>query len=205
VSARGVDHVASRGAGQIGVVEHHTPGARGELVLQRVRELAEGSPAFVAVQPDETPRDVVLGHAALPGSRDAHDEDDVGVVSRTRALGGSRARPAECDRQGTPLLAVQTEARGGGGRARGLGATRAGDGDHGRGQVEQPRKRDLGRRRAARSGDVHELMLAPDRPRTARSSERRVRDQRDSGLDAPLHDSAADRTIVEDAERDLDR
>ena len=61
------------------------------------------------------------------------------------------------------------------------------------------------RRHAARFRDGRQCLLASERPRATWPAERRVRDQRDAGLGAPLDDSAPERAIVEHAQRDLDR
>jgi hypothetical protein len=52
--------------------------------------------------------------------------------------------------------------------------------------------------------DRDELGSPGESRRTARPAERRVGDQGEIELGAPLDDTASERTIVEEAERDLD-
>ena len=150
--------------------------------------------ALVAVEPDVAAGDVLLGDAALPGSRDAHHEDHVRVVLR-RAAGvrASRARPAERAGEGGAVVGVELERRGAGRGARRLGPPGARDRDDDGREVEQPGERDLGRGRAARVRDLGERLVAGEAARPARPAERRVGDHGDPRLGAALDDSSAQR------------
>ena len=124
----------------------------------------------------------------------------LGVCSgRRRSEGAKRAVEA-----GTGVL-VQLE-RGRAGRgAHGLRPARARDRDDERGELEQPRERDLRRRRAEPLPGLDQLRTAREAARSARAAERRVRDHCDSPLLAALDDSTPERAVVEDGEGDLHR
>src|SRR5688500_8149583 len=100
MAARRGDDVAPCGAREIGVVEHDPPSPRPELVLQQVGERPQRPSALVAVEPQVPAGDVLLGYPALPGSRDAHDQDDFAVSVRSRLwTSGRGSRLAECTRE----------------------------------------------------------------------------------------------------------
>ena len=72
-------------------------------------------------------------------------------------------------------------------------------------ELEQPGERDLGRRRVVRAGDLGERLVAAPRPPARRgppSGECAI--TRDARLVAALDDAAAERAVVEQAQRDLD-
>ena len=121
--------------------------------------------------------------------------------SRDAARFGGRASPnsrssAAARRRSSGARAARAAERAvSGRRAPGIATTPA--------KREQPGERDLGRRRAVRFATRSAPVASS--ARSARPAERRVRDQRDPALLAPLDDAAAQRTVVERAERDLDR
>ena len=115
-----------------------------------------------------------------------------------------RPRGAERLVQGGPLLGVQLEGRGRGGRACRLRTRRARDRDDQRRQAQQPGQGDLRRRRAVRRRELGERALAREAARTSRPAQRRVRHDGDARLLAALDHAAAQRAIVVRAERDLD-
>ena len=111
---------------------------------------------------------------------------------------------AEGARENFAVVVVEGERRRAGGGTRRLRSPRARDRDDGRGEIEEPGERDFGRSRVARGRDLGERLLAGNSARPSRPAERRVRDQRETLLDAALQDSASKRAVVEGTERDLD-
>ena len=110
---------------------------------------------------------------------------------------------SERPREHGAVTVVEHECRGSGGGANRLRSARTRDRDDGRGKVEQPRERDLGRARTACIGHGGERVATVDRSRPTRAAERGVRDHDDARLLAPLDDTAAKGAIVERVERDL--
>ena len=193
------EDIASRGARQVGVVEHDPLGARREGFVERFGELSQRPSALVSVQAQVSASGVLLGDAALPGSGDAHHDDDVGVRPRRRtaAVDDARLRAprARCHRARASPRARRS------GRP---GAASAGDRDQRRGQVENPRERDLCAGVAPCASAIFASCGRRARPRgSARAAERRVGHHRDPRLLAALDNAAAERLVVEHAEPDL--
>ena len=103
-------------------------------------------------------------------------------------------------------VGVVRQGRGPGSGAYGFRAARARDRDDVRSEVEQPGERDLGGGGAEALRGVGQRAVAiGEAGGAARSSERGVRDHGDAELRAALDDPAAERTVVVEAQRDLDR
>jgi hypothetical protein len=178
VTAGHLDHVVSCRTGQIRVVEHDAACARRQLLVECRCELAQRSAALVPVQADVAPRRILDRHPALPRPWNAHHEDDLAVSLPRHA----RALPAERRRRRSRRGGLRR-------RPRRLRTASAGDRDDDGREAEQP----------------HQRLHRVDAPGTLRPAERRVGDQRDSELVAPLDDAAAQRPVVEGRERDLHR
>ena len=194
--ARGrLDHVAARRAREVGVVEHDAPRAGRERLVERAGELAQRAAALVAVEAGVAARDEVLGDAALAGAGDAHDDARPPPPPRaTRAASApnARERRAVSSERGRARRGAAVSGR----RAPGI-ATTFGD------ELEQPGERDLGRVTPCAAASSANGSRAGERARAPRPAERRVRDQRDAELGAALDEAAAQRAVVERAERDL--
>jgi hypothetical protein len=171
MTVRRLDHVAASGARQVGVVEHDTPSSGRKLVLERLGKLAQRSSTLVAVEADVTSGDVLVGDPALPRSGDAHDDNHLRVIQRSRSFDPSRTRCAERASEGYAFTLIEVESRSAGRGTGGLRATRTGDRDHCRGHVEQPRERDLGRSDAARFRDEAQRFQAAEATGAARQAE----------------------------------
>jgi hypothetical protein len=142
---------------------------------------------------------------ALARAGDADDEDHLAVAGRARADGARGRAPDERARERFTVVLAELERGGTCGRTRGLRPPRTGDRDDVRRQLEQPRERDLRRRRSEPRSDVGQYSVPCKRRRAARAAERRMGDNGDAGLGAPLDDASPDGTVVDDAQRDLHR
>ena len=100
---------------------------------------------------------------------------------------------------------VQLERSGARRGARGLGAAGTWYRQHDRREREQPPERSLRGTHAAPCGQLGKPGQASEPAGAARTSERRVGDQRDPPLGAALHHSPTQGALVLDAERDLHR
>src|SRR6266511_4636359 len=104
-----LDHVASRGAGEIRVVEDDPPHACRQRLVQCVGELTQRSSVLVAIETAIATGNVLLGNTALSGSGNAHDDDHVSVVGWAGSRGASRTRRAECPGEDRSLVVVEAE------------------------------------------------------------------------------------------------
>src|ERR1700730_14603538 len=84
MSACRLDDIAACRAREVGVVEHEPPNTRRERFVECLSDLAQGSSTLVTVEPQVATGDVFHGNAALPGSRNAHDQDHVRIVGLPR-------------------------------------------------------------------------------------------------------------------------
>jgi hypothetical protein len=109
--ARCLDHVAPRRPGEPRVVENDPPSARPELLVECAGELTERAPTLVAIQTKVATSDVVSGQSAFPRSGDAHEENDVRVLVRTRSLDSGPDSRAERASKGSSVVGTQTETR----------------------------------------------------------------------------------------------
>ena len=205
MSAGCVDDVAPRRAREVRVVEHHPSRAGRERRVELVGERPERASALVAVQPDVAARDVLRRDPALARAGNAHHQDDVRVGPDPRGHRAVWATVPERVREERPVLVAQRERRGTGGRPRGLRAPGPRNRDDAGRETEEPGERDLFRVHVEPVCDRDELRAARQPGRAARAAERRVRDHHDPGLATPLDDASADRPVVEQAQRDLDR
>ena len=204
VSTGCLDHSAPRGTCEVGVVEDDAPSPRRERLLERIGQIAQRPSAFVPVEADMALVAVLLGDAALPGSRDAHDEYDVTAGGPMRSRAGRRTCDAEASGDGVPFGGVEDQRRGACRRACRLRAPCAGDRDHIRRDGEHPGEGDLGRSRTVSARDLLERVVPRQAARAARATERRVRDHGDPFLDAPVDDASPESVVVERAEGHLD-
>jgi hypothetical protein len=111
---RCLDRVASCSAGQPGVVEDDPRGAARELTVEGLGKVRQGTPTLVAVEPT-----IATGHefvcaTALPGARDAHEEDHVRVRSRAPSGRACRAKAAERSGEDLSITCFEVQPRGSG-------------------------------------------------------------------------------------------
>ena len=127
---RRLDHVAARGARQVGVVEHDAPSASGERLVERLRELLQAAAPLVAVETHVLAGTQLLRCARFAGARYAHHENHLALAQRLPPSARNR-------------LALDLDRRRARRRPRRLRAARAGNrDDHGR-ESEQPCEREL--------------------------------------------------------------
>src|SRR5205807_2935588 len=88
-------------------------------------------------------------------------------------------------------------------RARGVRPPCARDRDDGGGELEQPRKGNLGRCRAACRRDIDQDLVTTNAACAARSAERGMGDHGDLSLGGPFYKSSSEGGVIENAERDL--
>ncbi len=205
MSARRLEHVASCGASEIRVVEDDLANARGQLFVECAGELPQGPSALVAVEAVVATSHVFLCDAALPSSRDAHDEDDLRVLRRAWPREKTRTSRAERAVESCPVVRLKLERRRACGGARGLRAPRAGDRNHRGGELQQPGERDLGCGCAACFRDTGKCRVTGKPRRPARPSEWRVGDHRDPFLHTAVDDASPESRDVRGTESDLNR
>src|SRR5262245_15657725 len=95
MSVRNLDGIASGHSGQVGVVENESTDACGELGVEFLCDLPQRAAALVAVEPDVSPGDVLVGDPALPRAGNSHDQDHLAVFGWVRRRLPSLAYRAE--------------------------------------------------------------------------------------------------------------